>query len=416
MGRSGYHPYLLPASLLFLYPAAKCSSKASFCVDATLIKLRRLFFPVPEMDFSALCCTCSPCCRSFSLCAYSVSVLNSTILADEKSASFPLFPKSCRRSASDKFSSDAMPVRSCDTATSGPADVCCEWYAGCGSKASSGTGACSSSSAPYSIGVYASFDAALAGAEFSCDTPKSDTLGFLGAGAEAAAGCEDEEEAEKVALGFADATTAEEGTTGFFFFVIPFPTDIGTNRAAAAGRSGAELSSTCAASAGTDTICFCSLLGVGRFSRALKSSLFIGSFLTGLPCSSTSPKSTRGSRLNAGSAPVLRFTPAARPLPSALFPGVALAAVAVGAGFFGAGSIALKPPNAVAPPRRGFFAGGASASTWSLSVRDSDAPGRLTVMRPGLERSTTLWNEGFGACRGAGWGAGGASPSDSESE
>ena len=85
-------------------------------------------------------------------------------------------------------------------------------------------------------------------------------------------------------------------------------------------------------------------------------------------------------------------------------------------GFFGAGSIALKPPNDEPPPRRAFFAGGASSWISSLSDRDCNAPGRLTLMRPGFERSTTFWKAGFADGFATTFGAGGASPSDSESE
>ena len=62
-----YQPYLLPASLLFLLPAAKCSSRASFCVVATLTSCFRLFLPVPAIDLRGLCCAVSPAARSVSL-------------------------------------------------------------------------------------------------------------------------------------------------------------------------------------------------------------------------------------------------------------------------------------------------------------------------------------------------------------
>lgn len=62
-----YQPYLLPASFLFLLPAAKCSSRASFCVVATLTSCFRLFLPVPAIDLRGLCCAVSPAARSASL-------------------------------------------------------------------------------------------------------------------------------------------------------------------------------------------------------------------------------------------------------------------------------------------------------------------------------------------------------------
>ena len=62
-----YQPYLLPASFLFLLPAAKCSSRASFCVVATLTSCFKLFLPVPAIDLRGLCCTVSPATRSASL-------------------------------------------------------------------------------------------------------------------------------------------------------------------------------------------------------------------------------------------------------------------------------------------------------------------------------------------------------------
>lgn len=62
-----YQPYLLPASLLFLLPAAKCSSRASFCVVATLTSCFKLFLPVPAIDLRGLCCAVSPAARSASL-------------------------------------------------------------------------------------------------------------------------------------------------------------------------------------------------------------------------------------------------------------------------------------------------------------------------------------------------------------
>lgn len=125
---------------------------------------------------------------------------------------------------------------------------------------------------------------------------------------------------------------------------------------------------------------------------------------------------TLGSLLNAGSAPVFRLTPEANPFPKPLVSLLLLADVdmALALGFLGAGSIALNPLSPP-PPRRGFFDGGASSGVLSL-VCDCVAPGRLTLMRPGFERSTTLWNEDLESGFATDVVTGGASPSDSESE
>ena len=115
--------------------------------------------------------------------------------------------------------------------------------------------------------------------------------------------------------------------------------------------------------------------------------------MIGLPVSSYSSASTFDSLLNAGSAPVFRLTPEASPFPNPLPPVLepSDAEMAFTFGFFGAGSIALKPPNDEPPPRR-------------------------ALMRPGFERSTTFWKAGFADGFATTFGAGGASPSDSESE
>ena len=257
---------------------------------------------------------------------------------------------------------------------------------------------------------------ALATGSASVDTPNRETLGLRGAAALGSGW-----ELGALVLGTLAPSVGlgvVRGTMCFFFF--PLPTDMGTKRGAAGFGTccGADAGFVSSTGVSTFVSVFVSVFGGGRLSMALKSSFFIGSFLIGLPVSSYSSVSTLGSLLNAGSAPVFRLMPEASPLPNPLLPVFALsdADIAFRFGFFGAGNIALKPPKDEPPPRRGFFAGGASSCISSFSCRGCDAPGRLTLIRPGFERSTTFWKPGFGAGFAAIFGAGDASLSDSESE
>src|SRR4051812_15062798 len=62
-----YHPYLLPASFLLFLPLAKLSSNASFWLCAAVTSCFKLCLP-GAIALTGLCTTCSPACRSSSLC------------------------------------------------------------------------------------------------------------------------------------------------------------------------------------------------------------------------------------------------------------------------------------------------------------------------------------------------------------
>lgn len=86
------------------------------------------------------------------------------------------------------------------------------------------------------------------------------------------------------------------------------------------------------------------------------------------------------------------------------------------AAFFGGGRKELKPEKRPPPaPVRARFAGGPSPFDAPSSLEEA-AWGRLTMILPGFDRSTTFWNAGFfGAGLTAGFGAS-TSGSDSDSE
>lgn len=100
-----YHPYFDPASLLFLLPDAKLSSRASFCELAAETNCWRVCFP-GAMARTGLCTAAasSPWAKTW-FEAYSSSVLKVRTCDCEDTA---LRPKSCRLSDLDRLRSLAI--------------------------------------------------------------------------------------------------------------------------------------------------------------------------------------------------------------------------------------------------------------------------------------------------------------------